>query len=34
MTRGDNKSVVVDIFCGCGGLSEGFKKAGFTPVLV
>ena len=33
MTHGDNKPVVVDIFCGCGGLSEGFKQAGFTPVL-
>jgi len=27
------KPVLVDIFCGCGGLSEGFKQAGFNPVL-
>lgn len=23
---------VVDIFCGCGGLSLGFQKAGFNVV--
>jgi len=33
MARTANKPVVVDVFCGCGGLSEGFKQAGFRPVL-
>ena len=33
MAHTTNKPVVVDIFCGCGGLSEGFKQAGFQPVL-
>lgn len=27
------KPIVVDVFCGCGGLSEGFKQAGFEPIL-
>ena len=27
------KPTVVDIFCGCGGLSHGFIKAGFDVIL-
>ena len=27
------KLTVADVFCGCGGLSEGFRQAGFEPVL-
>lgn len=28
-----DKLKVIDLFCGCGGLSLGFELAGFTPVL-
>lgn len=27
-----NKYTVVDLFCGCGGISEGFRKEGFTII--
>jgi len=29
MVKSINKFTVVDLFCGAGGFSEGFKKAGF-----
>lgn len=28
-----NQPVVVDLFCGAGGLSEGLRQSGFRPVL-
>ncbi len=28
-----DRPTVVDMFCGCGGLSEGFKQSGFDVVL-
>lgn len=28
-----NKYTVVDLFCGCGGFSQGFKQAGFDVLL-
>jgi DNA (cytosine-5)-methyltransferase 1 len=30
---GKAKLKVVDLFCGCGGFSHGFQKAGFEVVL-
>lgn len=29
----DNKFVAIDLFCGCGGFSYGFKDAGFNMAL-
>ncbi|WP_346846345.1 DNA cytosine methyltransferase [uncultured Clostridium sp.] len=29
----NNKYTVIDLFCGCGGLSYGFEKAGFDILL-
>ena len=37
MAKGNNNYInkfnVLDLFCGCGGLSKGFESAGFNIVL-
>lgn len=32
-TMKDNKLIAIDLFCGCGGFSYGFKQAGFKMAL-
>jgi len=29
----NKKYTVLDLFCGCGGLSKGFEMAGFDVIL-
>ncbi len=31
--RNASEPTFVDLFCGCGGMSSGFRSAGFTPLL-
>ena len=33
MQKPDNNPTVVDIFCSCGGLSEGFHQGGYNVLL-